>query len=197
MTTIPSNTQAIELKHASDMKAFKEKIEKFSHTIRGIDEFQKNARKTVREQLNEIIQDGKRLCLEDLQIRWMIVTALEARNVSQSYIRKLLPENLKLMQMRRTKKTIAQTGQVLIHPLEMAPTDQSQRRIEELQATITSLENECDRLGEPFFDRAFVSMGNTSLPIKVKISPRTKSIEEADIDDTVVELITKLLEKRK
>ena len=119
MTTIRSNTRAIEPKHASDMKAFKEKIEKFSHTIRSIDEFQKNARKTVREELNEIIQDGKRLCVEDLQIRSMIATALEARNVSQSYIRKLLPENLKLMQMRRTK-----IGQAQLQALEMDPTDQ-------------------------------------------------------------------------
>lgn len=189
---IPSKTTAIEPKHASEMKAFEEKIEKFSDTIRGIAEFQKNARKTVREQMNEIIHDGKRLGIDDLQIRWMIVTSLEARNVHPSYIRKLLPEKLKSMQMSRTKKI----GQVQRQPLEVTSTDQSQRRIEELQAKITSLENECDRLGEPFVARGFVSTGNSSWPIKVRINPRTKSIEEVEIDDAVIHMIRKLLKKQ-
>lgn len=175
------------------MRAFEEKLEKFSRTVHTIIEFQKNGRKTVRQQLYEIIRDGERLGIDNSQIRWMIVTSLEARNVHPSYIRKLLPEIFKLKQMRRTKKISAATAQVQLHPLEVAPTDQPQRRIEELQATITNLENECDRLGEPFVDKAFVSMGNTALPIKVKINPRTKSIEVAFIDEAVIQLIRKLL----
>ena len=58
-------------------------------------------RKIIRQQLKEIIQLAQDLSIDDMQLRDMIYESCTRMGVSPSWLRKMLPENLKLTKHTR------------------------------------------------------------------------------------------------
>src|SRR6476619_698072 len=82
-------------------RTLEQKIDELVNVIRGIRDIIWDRKKTIRQQVNEIIQLAQDLSIDDMQIRDMIYESCTRMGVSPSWLRKLLPETLKLTKHTR------------------------------------------------------------------------------------------------
>ena len=107
--------------------------------IRGIRDIIWDRRKIIRQQLREIIQLAQDLSIDDMQLRDMIYESCTRIGVSPSWLRKMLPENLKLS--KHTRKDYLKRQQLRDQqPLQQQSQQpqQQQRELVELPTSSSS-----------------------------------------------------------
>jgi TolA-binding protein len=82
-------------------RTLEQKIDELVNGIREIRDIIWNRRKRIRQQLKEIIQLAQDLSIDDMQLRDMIYESCTRMDVSPSWLRKMLPKNLKLTKHTR------------------------------------------------------------------------------------------------
>jgi len=78
-----------------------QKIDEFANGIRGIRDIIWDRKRIVIQQLHEIRQLAQDLNIDNIQLRKMILESVADIGVSESWLRKLLPETLKLTKHTR------------------------------------------------------------------------------------------------
>jgi len=73
-------------------RTLEQKIDELVNGIRGIRDIFLDRKKTIRQQLKEIIQLAQHLSIDDVRLRDMIYESCTRIGVSPSWLRKLLPE---------------------------------------------------------------------------------------------------------
>ena len=117
-------------------RTLEEKIDELVNGIRGIRNIIWNRRKIIRQQLKEIIQLAQDLSIDDMKLRDMIYESCTRIGVSPSWLRKMLPENLKLTKHTR-KDYLKRQLQRDQQPLHQQP-EQRQRELVELPTSSSS-----------------------------------------------------------
>src|SRR6266508_2580526 len=79
------------------IKTLEQKIDEYAQTFAGLDTY----RKTAVQQLKEIRQLASDLKIDDIKLREMIRYSFSLRGLSESWLRKLLPESLKFTKHTR------------------------------------------------------------------------------------------------
>ena len=78
------------------LETLQKKIDEFANGIRGIQDIFLDRKKTIIRQMDEIRQLASDLNVDSIQLRKMILESFADIDVSESWLRKLLPETLKL-----------------------------------------------------------------------------------------------------
>ena len=117
-------------------RTLEQKIDELVNGIRGIQDIIWDRRKTIRQQLKEIIQLAQHLSIDDMQVRDMIYESCTRMDVSPSWLRKMLPKNLKLSKHTR-KDYLKRQQQRDQQPLQQQP-QQQQRELVELPISSSS-----------------------------------------------------------
>jgi len=125
MTIINEQQQA----QSPSVETLQQKIDEFAIGIRSIQDIFLDRKKTIRQQLRKIIQLASDLSIDDMQLREMISESCTRMGVSPSWLRKLLPQTLKLTKHTRKDylKLQLQRDQ---HPLQQRPQQQHKELLE-------------------------------------------------------------------
>src|SRR5437016_3240613 len=83
------------------VETLQQKIDEFANGIRGIQDIFLDRKKTIIQQVHKISQLAQDLSIDDMQLRDMISESCTRMGVSPSWLRKLLPETLKLTKHTR------------------------------------------------------------------------------------------------
>jgi hypothetical protein len=118
-------------------RTLEQKIDELANGIRGIQDIVWDRKKTIRQQLKEMTQLAQDLSIDDMQLRDMIYESCTMKGVSPSWLRKLLPETLKLtkhtrkdylkLQQQRDQQSLQQQPQQQQKELVELPTSSSSR----------------------------------------------------------------------
>jgi hypothetical protein len=111
-------------------RTLEQKIDELVNGIRGIRDIIWDRRKIIRQQLKEIIQLAQDLSIDDMQVRDMIYESCTRMGVSPSWLRKMLPKNLKLTKHTR-KDYLKRQQQRDQQPLHQQQPQQQQRELVE------------------------------------------------------------------
>ena len=84
-----------QLQGPPTIKTLEQKVAELAKTVIGLENTYRNTRKTVIQQLGEIRQLAKDLKIDNIKLREMISDSFGLMGVSESWLRKLLPESLK------------------------------------------------------------------------------------------------------
>ena len=106
------------------------KIDKCANTIIGLHTIYRDRKKTITQQLKEIRQLAQDLSIDDMQLRDMIYESCTRMGVSPSWLRKQLPETLKLMKHTR-KDYLKRQLQRDQQPLQQQQPQQQQKELVE------------------------------------------------------------------
>jgi len=136
METIINEQKPQQQPPSPAFRTLEEKIDELVNGIRGIRNIVWNRRKIIRQQLKEIIQLAQDLSIDDMQVRDMIYESCTRMGVSPSWLRKMLPKNLKLTQHTR-KDYLKRQLQRDQQPLYQQP-EQRQRELVELPTSSSS-----------------------------------------------------------
>ena len=117
-------------------RTLEQKIDELVNGIRGIRDIIWDRRKIIRQQLKEIGQLAQDLSIDDMQLRDMIYESCARMGVSPSWLRKMLPENLKLTKHTR-KDYLKRQLQRDQQPLQQQP-QQQQKELVELPTSSSS-----------------------------------------------------------
>jgi len=110
-------------------RTLEQKIDELVNGIRGIRDIIWDRKKTIRQQVNEIIQLAQDLSIDDMQLRDMIYESCTRMGVSPSWLRKMLPETLKLSKHTR-KDYLKRQQQRDQQPLQQQPQQQQRELVE-------------------------------------------------------------------
>jgi hypothetical protein len=118
-------------------RTLEQKIDELVNGIRGIRDIIWDRRKIIRQQVNKIIQLAQDLSIDDMQLRDMIYESCTRIGVSPSWLRKMLPKNLKLTKHTR-KDYLKRQQQRDQQPLQQQQPQQQQRKLVELPTSLSS-----------------------------------------------------------
>jgi hypothetical protein len=130
METIINEQKPQQQPPSPAFRTLEEKIDELVNGIRGIRNIIWNRRKIIRQQLKEIIQLAQDLSIDDMQVRDMIYESCTRMGVSPSWLRKMLPKNLKLTKHTR-KDYLKRQQQRDQQPLHQQQPQQQQRELVE------------------------------------------------------------------
>jgi hypothetical protein len=118
-------------------RTLEQKIDELVNGILGIQDIIWDRKKTIRQQLKEIIQLAQDLSINDMQLRDMIYESCTRTGVSPSRLRKMLPKNLKLSKHTR-KDYLKRQQQRDQQPLQQQQPHQQQRELVESPTSLSS-----------------------------------------------------------
>ena len=118
------------------LETLEQKIDELVNGIRGIRDIIWDRKKTIIRQMDEIRQLASDLNVDSIQLRKMILESFADIDVSESWLRKLLPETLKLSKHTR-KDYLKRQQQRDQQPLQQQ-TPQQQRELVELPISSSS-----------------------------------------------------------
>ena len=118
-------------------RTLEQKIDELVNGIRGIRDIIWDRRKIIRQQLKEIGQLAQDLSIDEMQHRDMIYESCTRMGVSPSWLRKMLPETLKLTKHTR-KDYLKRQLQRDQQPLQQQPPQQQQKELVELPTSSSS-----------------------------------------------------------
>jgi hypothetical protein len=130
------------------VETLQQKIDEFANGIRGIQDIILDRKKTIIRQLHEIIQLGSDLNIDSIQLRKMILESVADIGVSESWLRKLLPETLKLTKHTR-KDYLKLQHQRDQQPLQQQQQQQQQRELVESPTSSSSRHPVVEQLQQP------------------------------------------------
>ena len=138
METIINEQEPQQQPPSPAFRTLEQKIDELVNGIREIRDIIWDRRKRIRQQLKEIIQLAQDLSIDDVQLRDMIYESCTRMGVSPSWLRKMLPENLKLTKHTR-KDYLKRQLQRDQQPLHQQP-EQRQRELVELPTSSCHLD---------------------------------------------------------
>ena len=118
-------------------RTLEQKIDELVNGIRGIQDIFLDRRKIIRRQLKEIGQLAQDLSIDEMQLRDMIYESCARMGVSPSWLRKMLPENLKLTKHTR-KDYLKRQLQRDQQPLQQQQPQQQQKELVKLPTSSSS-----------------------------------------------------------
>jgi hypothetical protein len=118
------------------VETLQQKIDEFANGIRGIQDIIWNRKKVILQQLHEIMQLASDVNIDSIQLRKMIVESVADIGVSESWLRKLLPETLKLT--KHTRKDYLKLQQLRDQQSLQQQPQQQQRELVELPTSSSS-----------------------------------------------------------
>ena len=124
------NEQQRDQQSSPAFRILEEKIDELVNGIREIRDIIWDRRKRIRQQLKEIIQLAQDLSIDDMKLRDMIYESCTRMGVSPSWLRKMLPKNLKLTKHTR-KDYLKRQLQRDQQPLHQQQPQQQQRELVE------------------------------------------------------------------
>jgi len=130
------NEQQRDQQSSPAFRTLEQKIEELTNGIRGIQDIFLDRKKIILQQLKEIGQLAQDLSIDGMQLRDMIYESCTRMGVSPSWLRKMLPENLKLTKHTR-KDYLKRQLQRDQQPLYQQP-EQRQRELVELPTSSSS-----------------------------------------------------------
>jgi hypothetical protein len=136
METIINEQEPPQQPPSPAFSTLEQKIDELVNGIREIRDIIWDRRKRIRQQLKEIIQLAQDLSIDDMQLRDMIYESCTRMGVSPSWLRKMLPKNLKLTKHTR-KDYLKRQLQRDQQPLYQQP-EQRQRELVELPTSSSS-----------------------------------------------------------
>src|ERR1051326_2930643 len=136
METIINEQKPQQQPPSPAFRTLEQKIDELVNGIRGIRDIIWDRRKIIRQQLKEIIQLAQDLSIDDMQLRDMIYESCTRIGVSPSWLRKMLPKNLKLSKHTR-KDYLKRQQQRDQQPLQQQP-QQQQRELVESPTSLSS-----------------------------------------------------------
>jgi hypothetical protein len=95
------NEQQRDQQSSPAFRTLEQKIDEFANDIRGIRDIIWDKKEIILQQLHEIRQLAQDLNIDNIQLRKMILESVADIGVSESWLRKLLPETLKLTKHTR------------------------------------------------------------------------------------------------
>jgi hypothetical protein len=137
MTSIVNEQKPQQQPPSPAFRTLEQKIDELVNGIRGIRDIIWDRRKIIRQQLKEIIQLAQDLSIDDMQLRDMIYESCTRMGVSPSWLRKMLPENLKLTKHTR-KDYLKLQQQRDQQPLQQQQPQQQQRELVESPTSSSS-----------------------------------------------------------
>jgi hypothetical protein len=184
-------------------RTLEQKIDELVNGIRRIQDIFLDRRKIIRQQLKEIIQLAQDLSIDDMQLRDMIYESCTRIGVSPSWLRKMLPKNLKLSKHTR-KDYLKRQQQRDQQPLQQQP-QQQQRELVELPTSSSSRHPALEQRQQPSDNEektaATTTKGTTydddnhSIPvIPLRTQKENEDLVEESSDDKN-KIIEKLIEK--
>ena len=130
------------------LETLQKKIDEFANGIRGIQDIFLDRKKTIIRQMDEIIQLAQDLSIDDMQLRDMISESFTMIGVSPSWLRKLLPETLKLT--KHTRKDYLKLQQLRDQqPLHQQQPQQQQKELVESPTLSASLHSAVEQRQQP------------------------------------------------
>ena len=182
-------------------RTLEQKIDELVNGIRGIRDIIWDRRKIIRQQLKEIIQLAQDLSIDDMQVRDMIYESCTRIGVSPSWLRKMLPKNLKLSKHTR-KDYLKRQQQRDQQPLQQQQPQQQQRELVELPISSSSRHPAVEQRQQPSDneEKTATTKGTTyddnhSIPvIPLRTQKENKGLVEESSDDKN-KIIEKLIEK--
>jgi hypothetical protein len=130
------NEQQRDQQSSPAFRTLEEKIDELANDIRGIRDIIWDRKKTIIRQMDEIRQLASDLNIDNIQLRKMILESVADIGVSESWLRKMLPETLKLTKHTR-KDYLKRQLQRDQQPLHQQP-EQRQRELVELPTSSSS-----------------------------------------------------------
>jgi hypothetical protein len=130
------NEQQRDQQSSPAFRTLEEKIDELANDIRGIRDIIWDRKKTIIRQMDEIRQLASCLNIDSIQLRKMILESFADIDVSESWLRKMLPETLKLTKHTR-KDYLKRQLQRDQQPLHQQP-EQRQRELVELPTSSSS-----------------------------------------------------------
>jgi hypothetical protein len=180
------NEQQRDQQSSPAFRTLEQKIDELVKGIGGIWDIICDRRKIIRQQLKEIIQLAQDLSIDDMKLRDMIYESCTRIGVSPSWLRKMLPKNLKLSKHTRKDylKLQQQRDQQPLHQ----QTQQQQRELIELPTSLSSRHSVSEQ--QPQDEETFAALGYLlfykDAPIKVTVNVKTKSIEAMEIAHEII-----------
>jgi hypothetical protein len=89
------NEESAQIMPSQDVEELRSRIDKVADIIVHFSKTQKQTEKTVKQELEEILEDAERLKINREAIRRMLREAFNTRTISESYLRRLLPDEYK------------------------------------------------------------------------------------------------------
>ena len=114
-------------------RTLEQKIDELANDIRGIRDIIWDRKKTIIRQMDEIRQLASDLNVDSIQLRKMILESFADIGVSESWLRKLLPETLKLS--KHTRKDYLKLQQQRDQQPLQQQAQQQQRELIELSTS--------------------------------------------------------------
>ena len=130
MNSIINEQQRDQQRSSPAFRTLEQKIDELVNGIRGIQDIILDRKKIIRQQLKEIIQLAQDLSIDDMQLRDMIYESCTRMGVSPSWLRKMLPKNLKLTKHTR-KDYLKRQLQRDQQPLQQQQPQQQQKELVE------------------------------------------------------------------
>jgi hypothetical protein len=156
---------------SSTTRTLEQKIEELANTIVGLRNICKDTKKTIMQQMGEVRQLASDLNIDNIQLRKMISRSFTIIGVSQSWLRKLLPESLKYTKHTRKDYLLKQQQQQEQQSLLQM---QQQQQLPSSDDKATKVTTTCDNK-------------------VVVISKQTQKEEEEEQRDIVEELKDKII----
>ena len=124
------------------LRSLEQKIEELANTIVGLDNIRRDTKKTIMQKMEEVRQLASDLNVDNIQLRKMISQSFTIIGVSQSWLRKLLPESLKYTKHTRKDYLLKQQQQRAPQPLQQM--QQQQQQLPSLDDNATKVTTTCD-----------------------------------------------------
>jgi hypothetical protein len=148
METIKNQQEPQQQPPSPAFRTLEQKIEELTNGIRGIQDIFLDRRKIIKQQLKEIIQLAQDLSIDDMQLRDMIDESCTRMGVSPSWLRKQLPETLKLTKHTR-KDYLKRQLQRDQQPLQQQQPQQQQKELVESPTLSSSLHPAIEQRQQP------------------------------------------------
>jgi hypothetical protein len=158
MTLVNENEQPEHQQGQPTINTLEQKINELATTIRGTEDIYKDRKKTITQQLQDIKLLASDLNVDNIQLRRMIIECFIDIGVSLSWLRKLLPEDLKLTEHRRKDYLRQQRQQ-----------DQHQALQQQQQEA------------ETFTALGWLKHNSNEVPIRVTVNTKAKTIERMEL----------------
>ena len=142
------NEQQRDQQSSPAFRTLQKKIEELANGIRGIQDIFLDRRKIIKQQLKEIGQLAQDLSIDDMQLRDMIDESCTRMGVSPSWLRKQLPETLKLTKHIR-KDYLKRQLQRDQQPLQQQQPHQQQKELVESPTLSSSLHPVIEQRQQP------------------------------------------------
>jgi hypothetical protein len=132
---------------------------------------QNQVEKTVKQESEEILEDAERLKINREEIRRMLREAFNTRTISESYLRRLLPDEYKYDAKTRLDYKVKQK---LEPKLDQQTTDYSKEVSNQIPYTARQ-EGLWTAIG-------ILEMSRNQIPLKITVNPKERKIEYVEVD---------------